>query len=144
MNKSQFYLSECADAASKSTMYYTLGSVIVLISRGYNHQRPKYDCQTTAAAGPMASIFNATRGQAPARKQQVQLGVHTAATTTTRKPDSAAAGPKPQVPKQLPQEQLQRCAGGGGAPQGFRFSSEVGLQGLQGEEAAGSRVRPCL
>ncbi|KAJ7735889.1 hypothetical protein B0H16DRAFT_1731014 [Mycena metata] len=79
MNKSQFYLSQCADAASKSTMYYNLGSVIVkggkVISRGCNHQRPNYDMPgkgtPVSMHAEMASIYNATRGRAPAPKQQI-------------------------------------------------------------------------
>ena len=47
MNKTQFYLSQCADAASKSPMSFTLGAVLVkggkVISSGYNHHRPHYD-----------------------------------------------------------------------------------------------------
>ncbi|KAI0248922.1 hypothetical protein BJV78DRAFT_1284368 [Lactifluus subvellereus] len=47
MNKTQFYLSQCADAASKSPMCFTLGAVLVkggkVISSGYNHHRPHYD-----------------------------------------------------------------------------------------------------
>ncbi|KAJ7270625.1 hypothetical protein B0H12DRAFT_1320109 [Mycena haematopus] len=79
--KSQFYLSQCADAASKSTMYYRLGSVIVkggkVISTGFNHQRPNYDTpgnngRPVSMHAEMASIFNATRGAAPALKQQLQ------------------------------------------------------------------------
>ncbi|KAJ7630114.1 hypothetical protein DFH06DRAFT_1480194 [Mycena polygramma] len=96
MNKSQFYLSQCVDAASKagqaftfwpsnltlyfsqSTMYYTLGAVIVkggkVLSSGCNHQRPNYDTpgsgRPVSMHAEMASIFNATRGAAPARKQQ--------------------------------------------------------------------------
>ena len=47
MNKTQFYLSQCAEAASKSPMCFTLGAVMVkggkIISSGYNHHRPHYD-----------------------------------------------------------------------------------------------------
>lgn len=47
MNKTQFYLSQCAEAASKSPMCFTLGAVMVkggkVISSGYNHHRPHYD-----------------------------------------------------------------------------------------------------
>ena len=46
MNKTQFYLSQCADAVSKSPMCFTLGAVLVkggkVISSGYKH-RPHYD-----------------------------------------------------------------------------------------------------
>ncbi|KAF7297359.1 CMP/dCMP-type deaminase domain-containing protein [Mycena indigotica] len=83
MNKSQFYKSQCIEAASKSTMYYTLGSVIVkggkVISTGYNHQRPNYDTpgggKPLSMHAEMASIFNATRGLAPTLKQQAHLAV---------------------------------------------------------------------
>ncbi|KAJ7203584.1 hypothetical protein GGX14DRAFT_570039 [Mycena pura] len=87
MNKTQFYLSQCAEAASKSPMYYTLGSAIVkggkVISTGCNHQRPNYDApgggRPVSMHAEMASIFNATRGRAPApklqqRKQKNQIG----------------------------------------------------------------------
>lgn len=47
MNKTQFYLSQCAEAASKSPMCFTLGAVMVkggkVISSGFNHHRPHYD-----------------------------------------------------------------------------------------------------
>ncbi|KAF7307890.1 CMP/dCMP-type deaminase domain-containing protein [Mycena kentingensis (nom. inval.)] len=77
MNKPQYYLSQCVEAASKSPMYYTLGSAIVkggkVISTGYNHQRPQYD--TPGSGKPlsmhaeMASIFNATLCPIPAGSQ---------------------------------------------------------------------------
>ncbi|KAJ6463565.1 hypothetical protein C8R45DRAFT_840962 [Mycena sanguinolenta] len=115
--KSQFYLSQCTDAASKSTMYYRLGAVIVkggkVISTGFNHQRPKYDTpgnngRPVSMHAEMASIFNATRGAAPALKQQVQPG-NTTATSTKRKRECAKAA-KPK----------ERGAVPGGVPQGFR------------------------
>ena len=48
MSKSQYYyLSQCADAASKSPMIFTLGAVMVkggkIISSGFNHRRTHYD-----------------------------------------------------------------------------------------------------
>lgn len=47
MNKSQYYLSQCVEAASKSPMCFTLGAVMVkggkVISSGYNHHRTHYD-----------------------------------------------------------------------------------------------------
>ena len=47
MNKTQFYLSQCANAASKSQMCFTLGAIMVkggkVISSGHNHHRPHYD-----------------------------------------------------------------------------------------------------
>ncbi|KAJ6554458.1 hypothetical protein B0H19DRAFT_1153625 [Mycena capillaripes] len=153
--KSQFYLSQCADAASKSTMYYTLGSVIVkggkVISKGCNHQRPNYDTpknnRPVSMHAEMASIFNATRGGAPALKQQVQPR-HRPATpkTTTRKRDCAKAKAQQEECEAVP----------GGVPQGFRESPELGSRSLRGEGPAyvlslaslsslsGSRGRACL
>ena len=47
MNKSQFYLSQCVDAATKSPMCFTLGAIIVkggkVLSSGHNHYRTHYD-----------------------------------------------------------------------------------------------------
>ena len=55
MSKSQFYLSECVQIASKSPMYFTLGAIMVkggkIISRGYNHYRPHYDGGEIATHG---------------------------------------------------------------------------------------------
>ncbi|KAJ7042974.1 hypothetical protein C8F04DRAFT_1075551 [Mycena alexandri] len=133
MNKSQFYLSQCADAASKSTMYYTLGSVIVkggkVISKGCNHQRPNYDMpgkgRPVSMHAEMSCIYNATRGRAPAPKQQVQPCKHTAVSaTTTRKPDITAE-----------KQHRKDCAVQGGVQQGFRVASEFKCRSLRGEEA---------
>lgn len=84
MNKSQFYLSQCADAATKSTMCFNLGAVLVkggkIISTGYNHHRPHYDGSDVSKHGhrkpvsmhaEMHAIFNAT-GMSPAFKTQSQ------------------------------------------------------------------------
>jgi Cytidine and deoxycytidylate deaminase zinc-binding region len=84
MNKSQFYLSQCADAAAKSTMCFNLGAVLVkggkIISTGYNHHRPHYDGSEVSKHGhrkpvsmhaEMHAIFNAT-GMSPAFKTQSQ------------------------------------------------------------------------
>lgn len=85
MNKTQFYLSHCADAASKSPMCFTLGAVLVkggkIISTGYNHHRPHYDGAEVPTRGhrkpvsmhaEMHAIFNLT-GMSPSfRKQQGQ------------------------------------------------------------------------
>lgn len=82
-NKSQFYLTECINAASKSSMLFTLGSVIVkggkVISSGFNHQRPRYDEAFPRTAdkpvsmhAEMHAIFNVSGGKAPSFKQQVQ------------------------------------------------------------------------
>ncbi|KAH9922247.1 uncharacterized protein B0H18DRAFT_1212716 [Fomitopsis serialis] len=84
MNKTQFYLSQCAEAASKSPMCFTLGAVMVkggkIISSGYNHHRPHYDGAEVHTQGhrkpvsmhaEMHAIFNLT-GMSPSFKKQVQ------------------------------------------------------------------------
>ncbi|KAI0830324.1 hypothetical protein BC628DRAFT_1313925 [Trametes gibbosa] len=84
MNKTQFYLSQCAEAASKSPMCFTLGAVMVkggkVISSGYNHHRPHYDGAELRTHGhrkpvsmhaEMHAIFSLT-GMAPSFKTQVQ------------------------------------------------------------------------
>ncbi|KAF8512783.1 hypothetical protein JB92DRAFT_3083288 [Gautieria morchelliformis] len=84
MNKSQYYLSQCADAAAKSTMCFNLGAVLVkggkIISTGYNHHRPHYDGSEVSKHGhrkpvsmhaEMHAIFSAT-GMSPAFKTQSQ------------------------------------------------------------------------
>lgn len=47
MSKTQYYLSQCVEAATKSPMCFTLGAVMVkggkIISSGYNHYRTHYD-----------------------------------------------------------------------------------------------------
>ncbi|KAJ7353114.1 hypothetical protein DFH08DRAFT_774071 [Mycena albidolilacea] len=118
MNKSQFYLSQCADAASKSTMYYTLGSVIVkggkVISTGFNHQRPNYDTpgnngRPVSMHAEMASIFNATRGAAPALKQQVKPGKCTATPTTTQRQRTGGKAAKQKGRQAVPGGGRSRC-----------------------------------
>ncbi|KAI0659545.1 hypothetical protein C8Q70DRAFT_1066160 [Cubamyces menziesii] len=84
MNKTQFYLSQCAEAASKSPMCFTLGAVMVkggkVISSGYNHHRPHYDGAEVRTHGhrkpvsmhaEMHAIFSLT-GMSPSFKTQVQ------------------------------------------------------------------------
>ncbi|KZT68010.1 hypothetical protein DAEQUDRAFT_672057 [Daedalea quercina L-15889] len=84
MNKTQFYLSQCAEAASKSPMCFTLGAVMVkggkVISSGYNHHRPHYDGGDVRTQGrrkpvsmhaEMHAIFSFT-GMSPSFKTQVQ------------------------------------------------------------------------
>ncbi|CCM05927.1 uncharacterized protein FIBRA_08165 [Fibroporia radiculosa] len=84
MNKTQFYLSQCAEAASKSPMCFTLGAVIVkggkVISSGHNHHRPHYDGSEVRTQGhrkpvsmhaEMHAIFSLT-GMSPSFKKQVQ------------------------------------------------------------------------
>ncbi|KAI0032125.1 hypothetical protein K488DRAFT_50605 [Vararia minispora EC-137] len=82
MNKTQFYLSQCADAASKSAMCFTLGAVLVkggkIISSGYNHHRPHYDGADVRTRGhrkpvsmhaEMHAIFTLT-GMSPSFRNQ--------------------------------------------------------------------------
>jgi len=88
MSKSQFYLSQCAEAASKSPMCFSLGAILVkggkVISSGFNHHRTHYDGGEASrrGSGPghrkpvsmhaeMHAIFNATDGWSPAFKHQV-------------------------------------------------------------------------
>jgi hypothetical protein len=88
MSKSQFYLSQCAEAASRSPMNYTLGAILIkggkVISSGYNHHRMHYDDReaTSRGSGPghgnpasmhaeMHAIFNATKGWSPTFKRQI-------------------------------------------------------------------------
>ncbi|PIL25824.1 hypothetical protein GSI_11577 [Ganoderma sinense ZZ0214-1] len=84
MNKTQFYLSQCAEAASKSPMCFTLGAVMVkggkVISSGHNHHRPHYDGAEVRTHGhrkpvsmhaEMHAIFSLT-GMSPSFKTQVQ------------------------------------------------------------------------
>lgn len=133
MNKTQFYLSQCVDAATKSTMYYRLGSVLVkggkVISTGFNHQRPNYEKPGNGLPlsmhAEMACIFNATRGQAPALKQQVQPGKCTATPETTRKRGGATAAAAEKRP-----------AARRGAAQGFRAAAVTESRFLPGEVEA--------
>ncbi|KIK97332.1 hypothetical protein PAXRUDRAFT_136499 [Paxillus rubicundulus Ve08.2h10] len=84
MHKSQYYFSQCLEAASKSPMAYTLGAVLVkggkVISTGHNHHRTHYDGNDVRTHGhrkpvsmhaEMHAIFSFT-GAAPSFKQQVQ------------------------------------------------------------------------
>jgi len=104
MNKSQFYLSECTQAASKSPMCFKLGAVMVkggkVISSGYNHHRPHYDGAEVHTHGhrkpvsmhaEMHAIFSLT-GMSPSFKKQVQ-GVE------RRVPQRGAACRIPKGPK---------------------------------------------
>ncbi|KAJ7153466.1 hypothetical protein C8R43DRAFT_885683 [Mycena crocata] len=133
MNKSQFYLSQCADAASKSTMYHTLGAAIVkggkVISTGYNHQRPNYDTPGNGTPmsmhAEMTAIFKLTRGRAPALKQQVQPRHRTATPkTTARKRDSTSY-------------KQERCAAVGAAAQRLRVAAGRESRFLPEEGEAG-------
>jgi hypothetical protein len=79
MNKTQFYLSQGADAASKSPMCFTLDAVLVkggkVISSSYNHHLPHCDGAEVRTRGhrepvSMHPIFSLT-GMSPSfRKQQ--------------------------------------------------------------------------
>lgn len=84
MSKSQIYLSQCIEAASKSQMCFTLGAVLVkggkIISTGYNHRRTHYDGGELNNQGPrkpmsmhaeMHAIYQCT-GLTPSFKTQVQ------------------------------------------------------------------------
>lgn len=105
MNKTQFYLSECAQAASKSPMCFKLGAVLVkggkVISSGHNHHRPHYDGSEVHQHGhrkpvsmhaEMHAIFSLT-GMSPSFKKQVQ-GIERRVphrTETWRTPKQAAS-----------------------------------------------------
>ncbi|EGN94641.1 hypothetical protein SERLA73DRAFT_77398 [Serpula lacrymans var. lacrymans S7.3] len=84
MSKTEFYLSQCIEAASKSSMTYNLGAVLVkggkVISTGHNHHRTHYDGNDVRTHGhrkpvsmhaEMHAIYNLT-GMSPSFKQQVQ------------------------------------------------------------------------
>ncbi|OBZ74366.1 hypothetical protein A0H81_05492 [Grifola frondosa] len=121
MNKTQFYLSQCAEAASKSPMCFTLGAVMVkggkVISSGFNHHRPHYDGAEVRKHGhrkpvsmhaEMHAIFNLT-GMSPSFKKQVQ-GMERRVPQATRgtPPEHRTKGP--QVPKGS--AGLERCLSG--------------------------------
>ncbi|KAI0363235.1 hypothetical protein BV20DRAFT_1031658 [Pilatotrama ljubarskyi] len=111
MNKTQFYLSQCAEAASKSPMCFTLGAVMVkggkVISSGYNHHRPHYDGSEVRTHGhrkpvsmhaEMHAIFSLT-GMSPSFKTQVQ-GMERRGQKGLRAPRSVFQGPpaSPTIP----------------------------------------------
>jgi hypothetical protein len=109
MSKTQFYLSQCVDAAAKSPMAFTLGAVLVkggkVISSGYNHHRPHYDGAEVRTRGhrkpvsmhaEMHAIFNLT-GMSPSfRKQQ---GARAGAPPQSQTPCFARAPPLPAPPR---------------------------------------------
>lgn len=114
MNKTQFYLSQCADAASKSPMCFTLGAVLVkggkVISSGYNHHRPHYDGAEVRTRGhrkpvsmhaEMHAIFSLT-GMSPSFRKQRQ-GARAGAPPPLQTPCFARAPPPPSPPPPLPQ-----------------------------------------
>ncbi|KAG1775624.1 hypothetical protein EV702DRAFT_972718 [Suillus placidus] len=94
--KTDYYLSQCAIAASKSSMTYHLGAVLVkggkVISTGYNHHRTHYDGndilkhghrKPTSMHAEMHAIFSLT-GMSPSFKQQVQLSLRRTAAAKRR------------------------------------------------------------
>jgi hypothetical protein len=110
MSKTQFYLSQCADAASKSPMCFTLGAVLVkggkVISSGYNHHRPHYDGAEVRTRGhrkpvsmhaEMHAIFSLT-GMSPSFRKQRQ-GARAGAAPQLQTPRFARAPPLPPPPR---------------------------------------------
>ncbi|EIW56426.1 uncharacterized protein TRAVEDRAFT_150970 [Trametes versicolor FP-101664 SS1] len=106
MNKTQFYLSQCAEAASKSHMCFTLGAIMVkggkVMSSGYNHHRPHYDGSDVRTHGhrkpvsmhaEMHAIFSFT-GMSPSFKTQVQ-GLERRGQKGLRAPKTTLLGPPP-------------------------------------------------
>ncbi|KAG1896238.1 uncharacterized protein F5891DRAFT_958882, partial [Suillus fuscotomentosus] len=94
--RQDYYLSQCALAASKSSMTYHLGAVLVkggkVISTGYNHHRTHYDGndilkhghrKPTSMHAEMHAIFSLT-GMSPSFKQQVQLSLRRTAAAKRR------------------------------------------------------------
>lgn len=113
MSKTQFYLSQCADAASKSPMCFTLGAVLVkggkVISSGYNHHRPHYDGAEVRTRGhrkpvsmhaEMHAIFSLT-GMSPSFRKQRQ-GARAGAAPQLQTPCFARAPPLPPPPSPRP------------------------------------------
>jgi pyrimidine deaminase RibD-like protein len=109
MSKTQFYLSQCADAASKSPMCFTLGAVLVkggkVISSGHNHHRPHYDGAEVRTRGhrkpvsmhaEMHAIFSLT-GMSPSFRKQRQ-GARAGAAPQLQTPCFARAPPPPSPP----------------------------------------------
>ncbi|KAG2117147.1 uncharacterized protein F5147DRAFT_750885 [Suillus discolor] len=104
--KTDYYLSQCALAASKSSMTYHLGAVLVkggkVISTGYNHHRTHYDGndilkhghrKPTSMHAEMHAIFSLT-GMSPSFKQQVQLSLRRTA-AAKRRPRSETCPTQP-------------------------------------------------
>ncbi|KAI0311241.1 hypothetical protein OF83DRAFT_1151680 [Amylostereum chailletii] len=110
MNKTQFYLSQCADAAAKSPMCFTLGAVLVkggkVISSGYNHHRPNYDGADVRTRGHrkpvsmhaemhaifavtgMSPSFRTQQGSRSAAAASVAAAPSTSSSTASEPPDS--------------------------------------------------------
>ncbi|KIY72555.1 hypothetical protein CYLTODRAFT_367269 [Cylindrobasidium torrendii FP15055 ss-10] len=105
--KSQFYLSQCIDAALKSPMSFTLGSIIVkggkVVSSGFNHQRTNYDeltletahCKAISMHAEMHAIWNLTRGRAPPFKQLLQPCASVAPKRKSRPGSSSSRSSQP-------------------------------------------------
>ena len=122
MNKTQFYLSQCADAASKSPMCFTLGAVLVkggkVISSGYNHHRPHYDGAEVRTRGhrkpvsmhaEMHAIFSLT-GMSPSFRKQRQ-GARAGAAPQWQTQCFARAPPPPPPPPFKGKAPLATCEG---------------------------------
>lgn len=118
MSKTQFYLSQCADAASKSPMCFTLGAVLVkggkVISSGHNHHRPHYDGAEVRTRGhrkpvsmhaEMHAIFSLT-GMSPSFRKQRQgaraAAAGAGAAPQLQTPCLAAAARAPPLPPPTP------------------------------------------
>lgn len=130
MSKTQFYLSQCANAASKSPMCFTLGAVLVkggkVISSGYNHHRPHYDGADVRTRGhrkpvsmhaEMHAIFSFT-GMSPSfRKQQggaragrAQAGATTQWQTPCITGQAPQPPPSPRPPRPPPRSSFKGAA----------------------------------
>jgi hypothetical protein len=109
MSKSNFYLSQCEDAAARSQMCFNLGAVLVkggkVISQGWNHHRTHYDGSEVTRSGKghrkpvsmhaeMHAIYAAT-GMSPAFKKQV------AAKNKLSPPSSSGFDPPMELPQRL-------------------------------------------
>ncbi|TFY54980.1 hypothetical protein EVG20_g9488 [Dentipellis fragilis] len=88
MSKTEFYLSECAAAALKSPMQYTLGAVLVkggkVISRGHNHHRTHYDGADVRTRGHRKPV-------------SMHAEMHTIYTLTGMSPSFRAQGERQQL-----------------------------------------------
>ena len=122
MNKTQFYLSQCADAASKSPMCFTLGAVLVkggkVISSGYNHHRPHYDGAEVRTRGhrkpvsmhaEMHAIFSLT-GMSPSFCKQ-QQGARAGTAPQLQTQCFTRAPPLPPPPPSKGEAPLATCEG---------------------------------
>ncbi|KAI9435795.1 hypothetical protein H4582DRAFT_1817248 [Lactarius indigo] len=144
MNKTQFYLSQCADAASKSPMCFTLGAVLVkggkVISSGYNHHRPHYDGAEVRTRGhrkpvsmhaEMHAIFSLT-GMSPSFRKQQGARAGTSPPLQTPRPSLHARG-------------TRAAFHGPSRPSAKRRAEEArgGGSGESGSGSAGGKQSPC-